>query len=274
MKVYWEQAERLAQAHGVKRVLATVTHNRGILAMELGKFEQAEAAFRSFVDFCRVENHSVWLAVGLDNLGTLAFRRALFEEANQYYSESLAVTESMDGVRHFPVLLNQAMNALAWNKLSIAETLVQEGLTLARQQGHPRGLCEVLRGAGDIAQATGESSTALEYWQEGFRLASRIGLKNLISDISRRLGDWYTENGEFDTASHYLTLANENAMALKHEALIAHALFAQARLAMAQGRNGEAENMAEQSLALFESIHDWHREDVRIWLENLAIKRW
>lgn len=267
---YWAKAETLARQHGVRRVLATVAHNRGIRAMELGEFAQAKSAFETFVEFCRAEHHSGWLAVGLDNLGTLAYRRGWYEPADRYYAESLAVTEAMDGIRHFPVLLNRAINALSWGRLAVAEALVREALTLARQHGHPRGLSEALRGAGDVANALGQAELAYQYWQEGLEIAETIGLKNYIGELSRRLGEWHTEHAQLETAETFLTDAYRKARELNNESLLAFALYGRARLAAARGQFTEAKRLAGESIALFEAIHDWHAAEVRAWLADFS----
>jgi tetratricopeptide (TPR) repeat protein len=267
---YWTKAEALARQHGVRRVLATVAHNRGIRAMELGEFAQAESAFEAFVEFCRAEHHSGWLAVGLDNLGTLAYRRGEHEQAERYYAESLAVTEAMDGIRHFPVLLNRGINALSWGKPAVAEALIQEALALARQHGHPRGLSEALRGAGDVAKALGQAELAYQYWQEGLQIVETIGLKIYISDLSRRLGEWHTEHAQLETAETFLTDAYRKARELNNESLLAFALCGRARLAAARGQFAKAKRLASESIALFDAIRDWHAAEVRAALAGLV----
>lgn len=262
------EAEAVARQHNIQRTLASLVNGRGIRAVELGQFAEAEAAFKEFEAYCRQENNNYWLATCLRNLGEVAYRQRQYAQADAYFAEALRISEQADGTRLAAVLAMRGQIAAHQGEVNLAESYAQEALAAQREGGHPRGISNILGSVGDIAQELGQDEQARQYWQEGLDIARQIGLKNYISDHAWRLGRWHVQHGQLETAEELLQEAWRYASELKNEALLANTLFGLAQLAAARGQHDEACRLAEESIAQFERIHDWHAEEVRAWMKS------
>jgi hypothetical protein len=268
---YTAEAESVARQHNIQRTLASLTNGRGIRAVELGQFAEAEAAFKEFEAYCRKEQNAYWLAACMTNLGEVAYRQRQYEQADWYYNEAIRMTEQINGSRPGAVLLMRGKIAAALGNPAQAEAFADEALRSEREAGHPRGISNVLGGVGDIALSIGQDEFARQVWQEGLEIARQLDLKIYISDHAWRLGRWYIAHGQAETASELLDEAHRYASELQNELALANSLFGLAQLAAARGQATEARRLAEESIAQFERIHDWHAEEVRAWLEEQTL---
>ena len=97
-----------------------------------------------------------------------------------------------------------------------------------------------------------------------------MGLKRLLSGLSGRVGLAFANRGEIDQAEACLRDALRVAREIDHDALQALALWGQAQLALKRGDREQARRLAMESVVLYESVRDWHSQDVRAWLDRLA----
>ena len=195
----------------------------------------------------------------------------------------VAAIESVDELKH-DVELNRGMNVLRNGVTSLlafladlalrrgdytgAEQFVLQGLSLAYDSENAVTICSRLLNLGHLKVKQGEYEEADKYLRDALELAQDLDHRLLIGTILEEFGQLYLEQQELDAASGTLSEALEVARETGHLRLTAKIVYDLAQVAATRGDNDEARRLGQESVNVFNAIHDGASEKVKQWMSR------
>ncbi len=166
--------------------LARSTHNQiaevaalsriGRMLSEAGDYSGSQDTLTTALHLARPANAPSWLADVLANLGVLAFRQGLLQDAEAYFQESMLLASRLgDRLAVAYVLSNLGDVATARGAFDEARYCYEESLQTRRSLGHRWGVANALWNLGRLALLEGCPRPALELLDESFAIFNDIG---------------------------------------------------------------------------------------------------
>lgn len=261
--------------------IVSLSHT-GLLAQELGLYEEAEALHRRAVDAAeRNTTVSDWLRATLVNdLASLYFIQSRLDEAEPLFARSLIFMERAHGPNHPEVagiLGNLATTYSAQGRLAEAEPPLRRALTIlekTRGANHPDTVV-CLSNLASLEHLRGNYAEA----EELFRRVLEVSEKTLgrdHPDLARALENLATvqsaqgKYNDAETLARRALALRERVQGLNHPA-VALPLGTLAQIFYDQGRYAEAESPLRQALNIQEKALGTDNTDLARLLFNLAI---
>jgi len=206
----------------------------------------------------------------LAGAGVLAYMQGDLPQANTFCETSFALACQLQE-RWFKAICLYVLSECERNwrgDLEHAETLMVEGLALAREEGDPWLTAGMLLNAGLQALAQGRHAEASAHFEEGLQLAEQAGDRWIIAALLGALGNQAYFLGECERAialyERSLTLRRE----LKDNSGIAGTLNDMGRAAYCQGNWTRARELFNASLTLCQELE---QHESIAWIQsNLA----
>jgi DNA-binding CsgD family transcriptional regulator/Tfp pilus assembly protein PilF len=212
-------------------------------------------------------------ALAVQELGLLASRRGLLDEASAHSRRSLALHRDA-GDRAGEARAHNVLGSIALHRgeTEAAAQHFQTALELCRRHGIRRGECGILTNLGIVNQLRGELDRATACYEESLAIHREIGNPDGEANTLSNLGCLFQERGR-----------NDRAMACQEEALRLYQASANrycevetlvelARACRAAGRLREAAGHAGAALALAREMKDAVQEAEA--LRELGHARW
>ena len=204
-------AERLNDARGN----ALAWHRLGLVTTDMGKVEQAFAAYRQALKLRESLGESKLIAATLTNLGYLHRQMGEMDEANALLQRALQLCEqSGDAVAIVTALFSLALIPTDLSDFARAAELFQRALGLCDsaaeyQACRPRALF----GLGNLARRRGQAETALAYYRECLSLSEAQQNENGMAYALNALGLMSMGQGDLRNALAYF----QRSLALKEK---------------------------------------------------------
>jgi transcriptional regulator with XRE-family HTH domain/tetratricopeptide (TPR) repeat protein len=202
------------------------------------------------------------------HLGTVAYRQGDDNLAEVYLRESLTLArecENGDYICRLLILLSEV--ALRQGNFGQAEIYAQEGLQLAREYADNQRICDLLTNLARVARARDDDAQMELYLQEA--LAQQSELHLITSQVLSEWGELKLKQRQFTTAQAYFQQALAQASSQEDVDGIAMAQYGLARIALAQGKQEEARQLAQDSLSSGEPISQSLANEIAGWLAEL-----
>lgn len=196
----------------VLELRARVEQNLGVLANTQGDVVAALAHYQRSLDACRTLGDEKGCAIAYHNLGMLSADRELWDDADRYYAQSIAIAESIGDV-------------------------------------HLRGLC--LLNNAEVHLARQRYDTARRGAEAALGIFDQLGARLDKADAYKVIGVVFRETGRYALAESRLRAAIDHAVSTGSVLSEAESSRELARLFQAMGRNQEALTLLNSAHRLF-----------------------
>ncbi len=184
--------------------------------------------------------------------------RGYVSEGRMWLAAALAIpTTSKRTKVRARAILAEATLAHVQGDLKAAETLDEEGLSMARDLGDPKAVADSLTQLGDIASGEGNMAKARALHEESLTIGRRANDKTIIEYATRQVGWVAFVQGDFATARASFEEGLAIAREIGDKREVAAALNALGRIAWLCNRDyTSARGLHTEALKLFRELED------------------
>jgi tetratricopeptide (TPR) repeat protein len=191
---FFEAADAIAVRaleHAVSpRVRGITLQNLGRGAAERGDFVSSDRYFDESIQYFRLANYDLGLAIALGNVARAALDRGDVDRSIELGDEAIALARRINAL---DLLLtgvqNQAAAFAAVGRHELAEGLLTEALGHFTSAGNLVRQAECLEIMGELStQRPEEAETATRCFTRALTLAARANDQSLVARLSKRLG--------------------------------------------------------------------------------------
>ncbi|UCF60624.1 MAG: tetratricopeptide repeat protein [Anaerolineaceae bacterium] len=220
--------------------ISSLLMNLGVVLARGGALEEADIYFQESLELARAEGNRKVISFLLTNLGALASDRGDEKQAEGYFLEALSLAREMeDRARISHLLANLGGMATTRGDQDVAEGYLQEGLDLARQIGHREYTTLLLTNLGVLARERDDLDRGETFLTEALEFAREMGHRRFISIVLSNRGELYLKRQDWEKAEADFEKSLEVAEEIDLQQYITIASSGLARIAEAQGDNGE-----------------------------------
>jgi len=184
------------------QVRAKALHHLGNLALDLGEYDRAEAAYQAGLAIRRELGTPTEVATSLNGLGLVAFYRADYTRGRQLHEEALALRRRADDRQGIGNSLSNLGNiASAEGDYERACQLHEEALSVRRAMGDTGAVAYSLFNLGNIARLQDDLPAADRLFEESLALFREVGDKLGVGYALHELGRVAAQQGKADRAA-------------------------------------------------------------------------
>jgi CHAT domain-containing protein/tetratricopeptide (TPR) repeat protein len=250
-----QYALSLRRELGDRAAEALTQNNIGSAYSGLAEYQKALDAYAAALEINR-SNDSRWnMAVNLNNIGWVYAKLGDRRRALSAYEESLELSRVIQDRHRTAVALNNIANI--YTELANYRKAVElhmQALALRRETNDPDGEATSLTNLGEVYAKLGETEKAREHLERALAILRISENRYKLVRALRSLGALSSKSGDYDAARAHLDEALQISREIQDQNGEASVL---AELAMAdfdRGRLSSAHQLAEQSLAAFDSL--------------------
>ena len=178
----------------------------GNLALDMGDYAEAGAAYQSSLTLCRERGDLAGVARALNGLGLVAGFLGEWNLSTRYHEEALALRRSLgDALGLGNSLTNLGNLAAALGDNDRAAALLDEALAVRRELGDPGAVAYALLNLGELARLRGEPTAARELVDQSLALFDEVGDKLGVGYALHILGRTARDAGATGQAIGLLT---------------------------------------------------------------------
>ncbi|HXE61275.1 MAG TPA: HD domain-containing phosphohydrolase [Gemmatimonadaceae bacterium] len=188
---------------------ARIEQNLGILANIQGDVAGALAHYQRSLDACRTLGDEKGCAIAYHNLGMLSADRELWDDADRYYTQSIAIAEAIGDVHLRGLcLLNHSEVHLARQRYDTARQNAEAALGIFDQLGARVDKADAYKVIGVVFRETGRHSLAESRLRAAIEHAVSTGSVLSEAESSRELARLYQAMGRNQEALTFLNSAH------------------------------------------------------------------
>lgn len=199
----------LALAGGEPILVARIEQNLGILANIQGQLSAALDHYERSLAASRASGDDRSCAIAYHNLGMICSDRTLWDDAEAYFRESLAIAERLDDVHLQGLcLLNYSEVHVARQRYDAARSSAEAALAIFDRLGARLDKADAYKILGIVFRETGRPALAEARLRAAIELAS--GNRSVLSEAeaSRELARLYQDMGRNQDALRLLNVAH------------------------------------------------------------------
>jgi tetratricopeptide (TPR) repeat protein len=249
----WERAEAwetfARRAHVMRRSLDRL----GYWAEIEARLVRALAAVRSHLDDSKLE------ATLLNDRGTIALKRSVWDQAIKYYEQSLETFERLGDVHGMAQTFNN-LGAVyadkgAWDR---AIKMYEQSLETKERLGDVHGMAQTFNNLGSVYLQQGAWNRAIKMYEQSLETYERLGDVHGMAQTFNNLGLVYAQQGKWDQAIAMYEQSLETFERLGDVHGMAQTWGNLGIVYAQQGKWDQAIKMYEQSLEISERLGDVH----------------
>jgi tetratricopeptide (TPR) repeat protein/transcriptional regulator with XRE-family HTH domain len=204
------------------------------------------------------------------NLGVLVMSQGRFDVANTHLNEALTLARDLNAVQVISeTLTTLGQVANEWGDYDQAKTYLDEALTLARDMNVPEAIVQALSMLGYWAMSVNALSQSDVYLQEALAISQEVNLSWLETAVHLYLGELHLKRNALSRAQQAFETALETAVTLNMPEQQASALYGLTRTIFSTNVV-QARQHAEESVVIFEELGHFVGSQVRQWLADHA----
>lgn len=193
----------------VLELRARVEQNLGVLANTQGDVAGALSHYQRSLDACRTLGDEKGCAIAYHNLGMLSADRELWDDADRYYAQSIAIAESIGDVHLRGLcLLNHSEVHLARQRYDTARQNAEAALGIFDQLGARLDKADAYKVIGVVFRETGRHALAESRLRAAIEHAVSTGSVLSEAESSRELARLYQAMGRNQEALTFLNSAH------------------------------------------------------------------
>lgn len=237
-----------------------------------GLFELAENLLKQAMSASEICNEVSDLIALRINLGSIAFYRDRYEEAESLYLEGLEqAKKNCDELSICKLCLGLGKVSFVLSRFGKDSNYFLEALHVARNTGQINIILDILASLGEMEDIRGNYDKAEKYFKEGLDLVSREGNEERYCSLLLHLGWVIAHLGEFARAEKVWQEGMELAQKLGHRGNLAFSHSVLGWVADRCGRYLEAEQHFNTGIKIAQEIGYLHV--ISILLTNLGAAR-
>lgn len=169
----------------------------GQLYMDLSIMDKALENAMAALEAFQSSQETAGISVILNNIGTVYDRMANFDQAYQYYQESLTLKQEIGDDKGVANTLNNMANILFWSRKEYDEALkfYNRSLAISREHGYVDYIAYSLQQMGQVCVYIEEYQQAIHYAQNAVRILEQHNIKADLSYALMDLGFVYFQAG-------------------------------------------------------------------------------
>ncbi len=248
---------------------AEILYDLGECHLAMAKFQEASKAFNDALTLERKRNNQQKIADILNALGYISRRQGQFDQAVDYYQESLRIYKGLgeqpEYLRELADILNNLSNVYRLlGKIDKALTYCQRGLQIRERLSSNNEVSEVAIGfshatLGHIYLYDGDDVNAEKHLKTALDAFTRTNNKQGLVACHNRFGQIQMKRGKLDEALDHFKRAFEEATRTDEGAQIT-SLNRQGHIHGLRQECEEAKNDFEKAIALAQNVHDSYQE--------------
>ncbi len=243
------------------------------VAIRRGDYDRAESLIRQALPVARELGDLARLLAVLQNLAVVVSKRNAIEAVPIYQEGLEAARQLGDQSKIIQFLSNLGSNAFHRGEFSQADAYFEEALHTAREISHRERICTLTQNLGAMALRRGELDVAEQKLLEAEKIAREIGEQDRLSYILHNLGVLESQRGRFEAADTYLNeaLAIVRGMGQRHR--VAAVLSVMGTSTRERFDHACAEKLLSESLDLSRQLNDvWMIVSVSVELGHLYLQ--
>jgi putative nucleotidyltransferase with HDIG domain len=192
-----------------RELQARLEQNLGILANVQGDLDAALEHYRHSLEAYRASGNEPGCAIAFHNLGMVSADRAAWDDADDYFRQSLAIAQTTGDVRLQGLChLNHAEVHLARQRFEQAMAGAESALAVFDQLGALLDKADAYRVIGTVYRETGRPALAEARLRAGIELATKTGSVLSEAEACRELALLYQTMGRNQEALGLLNTAH------------------------------------------------------------------
>lgn len=201
----------------------------------LGDFDTARGLAKLGLEVLNPLKESKGIIVGLNTLGSVAWRTGDYEKAQSNWHKGLALAEKTKDTEHIVAFSSNLGAAAEYiGELERAQRFYEKTLVMVRQLGNQTRLSSALNNLGALLMQLGAHDQAKALLLEGLELARQLALQQRLYVLLSNLTQLAFEEADFEQANAYAHEALELAQKASDKAHESSILNLLANLALAQ----------------------------------------
>ncbi len=197
--------EELHDGWGAARALS----NRSVALRKLGRNTEAKDNLRRSLALYRKAGDQLGIGHVYNNLGNVYYGEENFEDAQQYYEQSIALKREIYQDFNWGIActqINLGKIAQLHAHYQKADHILTECLQTFKQIGHQGRIIECLRYLGSIAHQLNNLLSACEYYQESLNRVQHLNQAPTILAVLGDVADYLATLARSETAATILNL--------------------------------------------------------------------
>jgi CHAT domain-containing protein/tetratricopeptide (TPR) repeat protein len=203
-----KDAEKLARDYQ-PNLLADVEQSKGTLELDLRKYTEAEADFRSTLSIAREQKLPQLEASALGSLGNVAMKQYQYDKAIEQYKSALRVSTALHENSSFAKTLGN----IAWSYFELGDfenalSLFNQAVEASKRSGLVADRVYWLTGVANSNFALRDFKAAESALQQAIKFARVSDEKNTLDECLNDLSAVALETGDVEAAERYNTEAS------------------------------------------------------------------
>ena len=186
---HYERAYQLLTASGDRESAMLAVHNRGMAEADLGRWDEADASFRTAFALATESSNDEMVAKTLVNRSEVLSERGALDEAVEHCDRALAIYVYVgDDVGRGEALRCRAHALAKSGAHAAAERDATEALHIAVRAGTKLLEAEAARDLGQLRRVQGDRDGAQKLLQRAAALFTEIGARREAQEVGKLLG--------------------------------------------------------------------------------------
>jgi len=242
----------------------------GSLYYDSGRYADAEAALINALKLIRGPKQAALEASITIDLGAVAGDQGKLNQAQDYYSRSLEISERLGNQQAIARTLH-GLGTLAHEKGRVGEArnYYSKSLEIKKHLEDRQGIAATLHQLGMLAQEWGRVDEAHAYYDKSLELRKQLGDRRGIGHTLYQLGLLSQNQGRVDEAHSNYGQSLEIAVRLGYQPGIAATLHQLGNLDEDEGRLDDAADKFLRALNIFEQLNSPQAETARNSLRDV-----
>ena len=229
--------------------------------MDAGLPDQAAHTYRQALGYLQGHPETEWtratIAVLYHQLGMTAQRRGRMEEAEDWYRQSLAISEEVGDRPGMASSYHQlGTTAQDRGRMEEAEDWYRQSLAIKEELGDRPGMASSYHQLGTTAQDRGRMEEAEDWYRQSLAIKEELGDRPGMASSYHQLGKTAQERGRMEEAEDWYRQSLAISEKLGNRPYMAGTYHQLGMTARDRGRMEEAEDWYRQSLAIKEELGD------------------
>ena len=202
------------------------------------------------------ETENIHFAIGgtLNDLGLMHYYQERFEQALDYYLQTLAIDGYDTSIYSIRTLGNVALIHKQYKRYQQALSYYQKALNNAKKHKRPSRIIEQLINLSATYIFTKEFELALDHLKEAQQLQKTVGRKRSDYRIAKYFGEIYRHQADYQSATRYYQQALTYAEQMQTPRYIAETQIALGNMYLQQAQYQQALNYFQQALATAQTL--------------------
>ena len=227
----------------------------GLLLMLKGNYFDAQNQLEKAAIFSEQIIDYQGIAKAYGNLGNLYFRQGEYENAKDYYTQSIGISRENNLRSNAQIVSHLGLTYMNQGNYTEGVRCQEEELKICELQNDSVGMSNIYVNMGIVWSEKGDYGNALDCLEKGLILSQKLGNKQLTSIAMGCVGNVWLQKGDFEKSQSYFEQDLKMAEEMGDKQGIAIACELIAKLHSVKGEFEEAIDYFEQSLTLSHALH-------------------